>query len=85
MCCLCHNFRVSNWNYLFIYKLIDYLRVKHAKEQYQAVLYDHIENRDLSTIHAKGDSGDDYPIDIMFCDQCNEEKEDDTTAEGKYT
>ena len=66
---------------MFIYKLIDYLRVKHAKEQYQAVLYDHIENRDASTIHAKVDSRDDYPIDIMFCDQCDEEKEA-TTAEG---
>ena len=62
----------------------NYFRVKHAKEQYQAVLYDCIENGDASTIHAEGDSGDDYPIDIMFCDQwqCDEVKEDDTTAEG---
>ena len=44
-------------------------------------MYDHIEKRDVSVI-VEGDEGDDCPIDIICCDPCGEENQDDTTTQG---
>ena len=60
-------------------------RIKHAKEQYHAVIRDHIENSE-TTVLVDVDSGDDgdydSPIDIICCEQSSEEWLEETTAPG---